>query len=130
MKCGDTLLIPAPGAGPTPHLWIIVTQPCPTTHLCVIVNITTLRNAQDQTVTLGPADHPFVRHPSAIRYSDAQLADAERLRLDLAAGSILARQPCSQATLSIVQAGIHASPHTPKKIQLFCRDIWKLHGRY
>lgn len=122
-------MIPAPGVGPTPHLWIIVTQPCPTTHLCVLANVTTLRNAEDQTVTLGPADHPFIRHPSAIRYSDAQLADVRKLHLDLAAGSVLRHQQCSQATLRIVQDGIHASPYTPKKIQIFCREFWQLHGR-
>ena len=129
MNCGDTFLSPAPGTGPTPHLWIIVTEPCPTTRLCVLVNVTTLRNAQDQTVTLGPADHPFVRHPSAIRYSDAYLADEQTLCLQLAAGSILARDPCSKATLSLVQSGISASPYTPKKIQIFCRELWGLHGR-
>ena len=121
MNCGDTFLNPAPGTGPTPHLWIIVTQPCPTTHLCVVVNVTTLRNDQDQTVILSPVDHPFLWKPSVIRYSDAYLADEQTLRLQLAAGSILARDPCSQATLSLVQSGILSSPHTPKRIQTFCR---------
>jgi len=129
MNCGDTVLIPAPGSGPISHLWIIVTQPCPITHLCVLVNITTLRNAQDQTVTLGPTDHPFVRHQSAIRYSDAQFADVRTLRHDLASGIIVAHQPCSPATLRLVQDGIYASPYTPKKIQNFCREFWRLHPR-
>src|ERR1017187_8115941 len=96
MNCGDTLLIPAPGSGVISHLWIIATHPCTRTHQCVLVNVTTLRNAQDRTVTLGPADHPFIRHQSTIRYSDAQLADVRRLRLDLASGTALAHQPCSQ----------------------------------
>jgi hypothetical protein len=129
MNCGDTLLIPAPGSGPISHLWIIVTKPCPTTHRCVLANITTLRNAQDQTVTLGPADHPFIRHQSAIRYSDAQIADVRTLRHDLAAGIVVAHKPCSPATIGLVQAGILASPYTPKKIQTFCQELWRLHGR-
>jgi hypothetical protein len=37
---GDTLLIPAPGAEETPHLWTIVTDPDP---LCVVVCLSTLR---------------------------------------------------------------------------------------
>src|SRR5438477_4382379 len=53
MRCGDTLLIPARGSGVTSHLWIIVTEPAPDTHKCVIVSVTTLRQNKDQTVTLG-----------------------------------------------------------------------------
>src|ERR1019366_6405873 len=52
MDCGDTFLMPAPGGPVTPHLWIVVTQPDPETHLCVIVSVTTLRKQQ------GSDDHP------------------------------------------------------------------------
>src|ERR1035438_10358093 len=70
MRCGDTLLIPAPGMGVTPHLWIIATEPVTDTQLCVIVNVTTLRNSRDQTVMLRKGDHPFITHDSAIFYGD------------------------------------------------------------
>src|ERR1017187_7893408 len=59
MDCGDTFLMPAPGGVATPHLWIVVTQPDPQTHLCAIVSVTTLRNSKDQTVILRLGDHPF-----------------------------------------------------------------------
>ena len=59
MHCGDTLLIPAPGSGVTPHLWIILTEPNDAQH-CIIVNLTTLRNSQDQTMSIMPGEHPFV----------------------------------------------------------------------
>jgi hypothetical protein len=123
------MLIPAPGSGPIPHLWIVLTKPVDDTPYCVIVNLTTLKNAQDQTVILDKGDHPFIRHPSAIRYSDAQLAEVERLEADLLAGTAVAHTPCSAKTLDLVQAGIHASPYTPKKIQNFCREQWGRHGR-
>jgi hypothetical protein len=123
------LLMPVPGSGVVSHLWIIVTQPCQITHQCVLVNVTTLREAQDQTVTLGPGDHPFVRHPSAIRYSDAKFADVRTLRHNLAAGSALAHQPCTKAILKLVQDGILGSPDTPKKIERYCRDFWDQNGR-
>ena len=48
MRCGDTLLIPAPGSGITPHLWIVLTEP-DDDHYCIIVNLTTLRNNQVKT---------------------------------------------------------------------------------
>ena len=129
MNCGDTLLIPAPGSGQVSHLWIIATRPCPTTHRCVIVNITTLRNDQDQTVTLVRGDHPFVNHQSTIRYSDAQIADVRSLRRDLAAGVLVPHQPCSPEILKLVQDGVFASPYTPKKIQNFCRELWRINPR-
>ena len=107
MHCGDTLLIPAPGSGLTPHLWIIVTEPTPDTHLCVIVNVTTLRNSQDQTVTLNASDHPFIRHPSVVRYSDARFADVRRLRADLAARTAL---PPTRFPIFAANSGKHDAP--------------------
>ena len=129
MRCGDTVLIPAPGAGITPHLWIVVTEPTNDTHVCVIVNLTTLRNSQDQTVALNRGDHPFINHPSSVRYSDAQFADLQRLRADIAAGTAVRCQSCSPELLKLVQDGISASPYTPKKIARFCREYWSEHGR-
>ena len=99
MDCGDTFLMPAPGGVATPHLWIVVTQPDPQTHLCVIVSVTTLRNSKDQTIILRPGDHPFIRHDSAIFYGDAMIVDARRLDAEIAAGFALRRETCSQATL-------------------------------
>lgn len=66
MHCGDTFLMPAPGGPVTPHLWIVVTQPDPQTHLCAVVSVTTLRNSKDQTIILRPGDHPFIRDCSGV----------------------------------------------------------------
>lgn len=129
MHCGDTVLIPAPGSDLTPHLWIIVTEPVQDTHLCVIVNVTTLRNSQDRTVTLSVGDHPFIRHQSSVRYSDGRFADVRRLRADLAAGTAARRDPCTPQLLRLVQDGIIASPYTPKKIVNYCHDLWRQQGR-
>src|ERR1039457_2365672 len=104
--------MPAPGGQVTPHLWIVVTQPDPQTHLCAIASITTLRNSKDQTIILRPGDHPFIRHDSAIFYGDAMIVDARRLDAEIAAGLALRRETCSQATLKLVQDGALASPFT------------------
>jgi hypothetical protein len=124
MDCGDTFLMPAPGGLATPHLWIVVTQPDPATHLCVIVSVTTLRNSKDQTVILHPGDHPFIRHDSTIFYGDAMIVDAERVENEIAAGLALAKEKCPNATLKLVQDGIGASPFTRPKILRFCRERW------
>jgi len=124
MDCGDTFLMPAPGGVATPHLWIVVTQPDPQTHLCAIVSVTTLRNSKDQTVILRPGDHPFVRHDSTVFYGDAMIVDALRLESEIAAGLALVREGCSKAILKLLQDGVVASPFTRPKILRFCREHW------
>ncbi len=102
MHCGDALLLPAPASGVgTPHLWILVTEPDPATHLCVIVSVTTLREGKDQTVILDKGDHPFIRHSSTVFFSDAMLADARRLEADIATGTALPHASCSPGLLKL-----------------------------
>ena len=125
MDCGDTLLIPAPGAVATPHLWIVITQPHPETHLCALVSVTTLRNSKDQTVLLRPGDHPFIRHDSTIFFGDGMIVDARRLEAEVRAGLALVREKCPPATLKLVQDGATASPFTRPKFLRFCREHWR-----
>jgi len=94
-------------------------------HLCVIVNVTTLRGNRDQTVTLGLGDHPFITHSSVVLYGDAQIVDSRRLEADLHACVVERREPCSERLLQLVQSGIEHSPFTPKKVVAFCRDQWR-----
>jgi len=124
MHSGDTLLIPAPGGSETPHLWIIVTEPLPDTNRCVIVSVTTLRNNQDQTVTLDVGDHPFIRWPSVVSFADADFADTMTLLTQVAARNAVPQQPCSSRVLQLVRDGISASPRTPNEIVAFCREQW------
>jgi hypothetical protein len=124
MDCGDTFLMPAPGGRATPHLWIVITTPNPSTHLCAIVSVTTLRNSKDQTIILGPDDHPFIRHESTIFYGDGMMVDTRKLDQDLAGASIVAREKCPAQTLKLVQDGISASPFTRPRFLRFCRDAW------
>ena len=124
MDCGETFLMPAPGVGGTPHLWIVVTQPHPQTHQCVIVSVTRLRNRKDQTVILRPGDHRFIRCDSTIFYGDCLIVDAQRIEQKIAAGLILVREKCSNATLKLIQDGVAASPVTKRKILRFCQSAW------
>jgi len=120
MKCGDTLLIPAEGTGDEiPHLWIVVTEPDP---LCVIVCPSSLRYGKDQTVLLRAGDHPFVRKDTCVLYAYSEIVDADYLREQVSAGRAKRHTPCSESILGLVQAGILASPFTPRKVQQFYRQ--------
>ena len=120
LNCGDALLIPAPGLGNT-HLWVVITAPDPR---CIIVNLTTLRLNRDQTVVLQAGDHPFVKHQTAVLYSDARIVDANALEAQVLARTAQLHQPCPVPTLRLIQAGITASPYTPRKVEEFFRE-WK-----
>ena len=120
MQCGDAFLIPAPGFGPTPHLWIVTTEPGESpAGDCIIVNVTTLRRDADQTVTLMQGDHPFVRHPSVVNYADARIVKASSIEQQQQAGRILPKEPCSNELVREVRAGLVASPFTPNKVLSF-----------
>ena len=118
MDCGASLLIPAPGLGNT-HLWIVATAPDPR---CILVSLTTLRFDRDQTVVLHPGDHPFVRHQTVALYGDARVVSIEALQAQVRAGTAKPHLPCSNGMVKLIQAGILASPHTPRKVETFYRE--------
>jgi hypothetical protein len=113
--------MPAPGGPDTPHLWIYVTERHATTHMAVIVNVTTLCEGKDQTVILRRADHPFLVHESIVSYGHARIVDCRDIDANIAAKSIVTHQPCSAKLLKEVQDGLFASEHTPRKVLTFCR---------
>lgn len=128
MRSGDTLIMLTPGSSnPIPHLWFIISEPNPVSHLCAIVSLTTLRGSKDQTVILGSRDHSFISHPSAVHYIGAMLVDMRRLNALVSAGAVQRHDSCSSATLKLVQQGVMASPFTPRKVVEFCKQAWREH---
>lgn len=55
------------------HLWVVISDPLlDVADPVVIVNLTTCREGRtNPTCILEPGDHPFVRHPTAVRYEAA-----------------------------------------------------------
>ena len=111
-------------ANPIPHLWFVITDPEPATHLCAVVSLTTLRGDKDQTVVLGPSDHPYISRPSVIHYIGALIVIETRLAALVAARTVQRHVSCSAETLKLIQQGISASPYTPKKVVNFCKQSW------
>jgi hypothetical protein len=113
-----------PGSGnPISHLWFVITEP-DENGFCVIVSLTTLRYAKDQTVTLVPGDHPYISHASIILYAKPLIVEAQKLKTLIAAGTIQRHDDCTDALLKLIQQGVSASPFTPKKVIEFCRRAW------
>jgi hypothetical protein len=127
LKCGDAVEMPKPGQA-VPHLWIIVTDPLPSSHEVVIVNVTSLRQHSDTTVVLKPGDHPYIRHDSVIFYADARLADVRNIQAGIDKGWFQECAACSPALLKRIREGLLASKFTRNKIKDFCRARWQSPG--
>jgi len=124
MRCGDAVLLPAPGGPIKPHLWFLITEPDAASFQCVIVNVTTLRSHCDRTLILQKGEHPFIRQPSAVSFADARIVDAREIEAGLRAGNMVPREPCSPDLLRLIQEATLASPHTPNKVVAYCRRAW------
>ena len=123
MKVGDTVIMQnLSGGNPIPHLWFIVTEPHATTRLCVMVSLTTLKNDQDQTVVLYPAEHSYLTRTSSVYFSGALIVDVRTIEKRLEEGRIRRHECCSPKLLQLLQQGVTASPFTPKKVVTFCKE--------
>jgi hypothetical protein len=125
MRCGCTVVMQTPGSGnPIPHLWFVITEPDPTSHLCGIVSLTSLKAGKDQTVTLGPSDHSYISHPSVIHYAGSKIVDVRKLKALIDAGTIQQHDDCDAVVLKLIQSGVSASPYSAKKFIQFCKEAW------
>jgi len=123
MKAGDTFLRPAHSTqSERQHLWIVVTNPNAENNV-LIVNITSLKSWQDQTVILNKGEHPFITEPSCVFYREAEIVD--NLKLDQAErmGAIVRRECCSESVMNLVRNGLVASPQTKRVIKKFFSDF-------
>ena len=123
MNRGDTFLAPNTSKS-TEHLWVVITHP-DEAGFAVCVNITTKRPLSDTTVVLGLGDHPFVRKPSVVYYTDAQLLDLRKIESAIAAKptsyTCVRHKPCSDDLLLRIQLGAIESGNTSKKIKAACK---------
>ena len=115
-ELGDSLMLPKPGHT-TEHLWVLITRPHPETFETIMVNVTTQRPHSDTTTILNAGDHPFVQKPSVIFYADARIADTRLLDKALQHGAYHRHAAFVGAVMARIQAGVAASPFTPKKIK-------------
>jgi len=120
VQLGMTILLPT-SDGNRPHLWVVITPP--TVDEAVIVNITTKRERSDLTVVLNVGDHPFIKHPSVVYYSDARITPVVALENAIKSNYFRTHQGFAVSVLSKIQKGIFVSEFTPRKIKMFCRPL-------
>lgn len=112
----DSFLLAQPQQS-IPHLWIIITSPCPTTNEVIMVNVTDQLGHSDNTTVLAIGEHPFITKASVINNGDSQTPTAANLNKAITMGLASPHRQCSQALLAKIQNGLLASPHTKPKIK-------------
>jgi hypothetical protein len=123
VKVGDTFLRPARSTpSETQHLWIVVTDPNSKNQV-LIVNITSFKPCQDQTVMLNKGEHPFITELSCVFYREAEAVDNSKLDEAEKAGAIAKRESYSQSLIGLVRSGVIASPQTKRVIKKFFNDF-------
>ena len=123
MKVGDTFLRPARSTpSETQHLWIVLTDPNSENQV-LIVNITSFKSWQDQTVMLNQGEHPFITQRSCVFYREAEIVDNSKLDEAEKRGAIAKRESCSQDVIDLVRSGVTASPQTKRVIKRFFNDF-------
>lgn len=123
---GDTFLAPKTSYA-TEHLWIVITEPQDNKAVCV--NVTSSHSFAEKTTVLNVGDHPFIKHESVIRYSDAKLIDLKAVEAAIAARQMkfVCKQlePCSEELLKRIQEGLLKSKQVSKEIRTVCENAWK-----
>jgi len=105
---------------PTSHLWIVLTDPDPTTTHVVIVMIVTARDHTDKTVTLPAGCHPFINRDSNVAYSTADIILAKKLESALKNGRCTLDADLNGKPFDEARAGLRVSSRTPNYVVEHC----------
>jgi hypothetical protein len=103
------------------HLWLVATNPNED-ELVVVVNITTLRGAKDQTIVLQSGEHEFIKHDSCVNYAMAEVLSIEKLHARLGSGRAKRHSDMNADLTALVLSGFTASPFTKNRIVDFIRN--------
>jgi len=116
---GQTFLFPLSESSKA-HLWVIATEPN-AEDVFVIVSLTTLREAQDQTVVFRKDEHPFLKHDTCACYSLAESVTSVKLQQYLDDGQAKLHLDLAAPLLSELLDGFVASDFTKNRIRDFVR---------
>lgn len=107
--------------GGIPHLWIVVTDPSGTPPEVAIVSLSSDKPGKDDTVKLGPGDHPFIRKPTVVFYPDTRLMPVQAIISEIRNAQANFHADCSEDLLERVRQGLLASPATPRRMKAYVR---------
>ncbi len=103
------------------HLWVVVSNPTASPARVLIVNMTTDRGI-DRSCILNVGDHPFVEHPTCMRYDMARIETNQDLERHVASDTIQLHQPVSADILERIRLGAATTDHIPLKCKQLLID--------
>jgi hypothetical protein len=96
---------------PDNHLWVVINDPTQHQGEALFVNITTLKGSfAEPTCILQAGEHPFVHHPSYIRFGGAKTAQVSQLNRAESMNLIKRQPPVSAMLLQRIQQAALISP--------------------
>ena len=107
MEAGDTFRY-----GRGAHLWVVVSDPRIDPVRVVIINMTTDRGL-DRSCILSSGDHPFVEHPTCMRYDMARIVADADLERHVSSNAIRLQEPVSKDVLERIRQGAAATEQIP-----------------
>ena len=113
MEAGDTFKF-----GRGRHLWVVVSDPATDPAHVVIINMRTDRGI-DRSCILNAGDHPFVTHPTCMRYDMARIVSNPELEKHAASATITLHAPASKEVLDRIRQGAAMTAYIP----FGCRQI-------
>jgi hypothetical protein len=98
------------------HLWFVFAGPDARDQLA-ISNFTSQKEGCDASCLVGPGEHPWITHDSAVMYPEARLSPSSMLQT-AERRQLLRRQPeLSRDLLKRIRDGALKSPHTEHGIR-------------
>jgi len=106
-----TILVPSgPAHDPNKkHLFIVLTDPCPTVGDVLMVNVSSLRPGHDPACQLYAGDHPFINRDSFIEYAMARIELAQAIENGVSNGILAPRADLDGAIFARVCHGLTVS---------------------
>ena len=110
MEGGDTFLVDEPGTSYDSHLWIVLSKPDLDPNHVLIVNLTSWRADKDQSCTLEPGDHPYIKHRTCVNYPGSKMVAVRQCETLLASRKIVPHDPVEPALLDKIRESATQSP--------------------
>jgi hypothetical protein len=119
-----TVLVPSgPAHDPDrKHLFIVLTDPCPTGRDVLMVNISTVRSGCDQTCKLFAGDHPFIQRDSFVEYAMARIEAAEKIANGVKTRVLAPHADMDSAIFARVCHGLSVSPFVKPRMLRYYRE--------
>ncbi len=102
------------------HLFVVMNDPCPD-KLCLVISITTIHDGRafDPACVLQAGDHPFITHPSYVKYRLAETIRAFQIVKLIKSNVYIPREDFDPAIFARIAAGIYESEDVARRIVLY-----------